>query len=321
MDLIYADADRADVGVLTDYDLDLAFGADENNFECKVVTASHCCREDWIIYVDGTEYGGIIDSIEVDTGSDQVTYSGRTWHGIIDSKIIIPDSGQAYLIVSGDANDVIASILSRCGLTSLFQADTSASNIIISGYKMDRYIPAYRGLQKMLASVGAKLRLSYVGGMVLVSATPRLDQSGEEELTSDQLDFVAKRIYNPVNHLVCLGSGELENRVVRHLYTNANGEISQTQTFFGLDEVADIFDYPSAESEDELIDSGTDRLAELSATSYVSVDFTADSDNLEVGDMVCTYDHITGILVSATISKKIVTITGGVITIMYKVGD
>ena len=33
MDLIYTNANRVDQGVLLDYELDLAFGADENNFE------------------------------------------------------------------------------------------------------------------------------------------------------------------------------------------------------------------------------------------------------------------------------------------------
>jgi hypothetical protein len=32
-----------------------------------------------------------------------------------------------------------------------------------------------------------------------------------------------------VNHLICLGSGELQNRIVVHLYVDADGNISQTQ--------------------------------------------------------------------------------------------
>ncbi len=32
MDLIFTNKNREDIGVLQDYDLDLAFGADENNF-------------------------------------------------------------------------------------------------------------------------------------------------------------------------------------------------------------------------------------------------------------------------------------------------
>ena len=36
MDLIYTDAARHDIGILSGYSFDLAFGADENDFECKI---------------------------------------------------------------------------------------------------------------------------------------------------------------------------------------------------------------------------------------------------------------------------------------------
>ena len=36
MDLIYTNENREDVGVLFGYSFDLAFGIDENDFECKL---------------------------------------------------------------------------------------------------------------------------------------------------------------------------------------------------------------------------------------------------------------------------------------------
>ena len=44
MDLIYTNPDRVDIGVLHEYELDLAFGADENNFEGTINAAAHCCE-------------------------------------------------------------------------------------------------------------------------------------------------------------------------------------------------------------------------------------------------------------------------------------
>lgn len=43
MDLIYADALRKDIGVMTAYTLDMAYGSGENDFACTVDRGAHCC--------------------------------------------------------------------------------------------------------------------------------------------------------------------------------------------------------------------------------------------------------------------------------------
>lgn len=320
MDLIYMNANKEDLGVLLDYELDLAFGTDENNFECKIQAASHCCEAGFYLYMDGTEYGGIIDSVENNTETDEVTYSGRTWHGILNSKVLQPDSGAAYLVVSGEANSVIASLLSRMSLTSLFTASSDVSDLTVSNYKMNRYITGYDGIIKMLDSVGGKLEFTFSGGMVVVSAVPKYDYTQDEEFDSDQVGFQIKKNLHSVNHLVCLGSGELENRMVVHLYVDGSGNISQTQTFTGLDEYAEVYDYPNAESEDELISSGEERLKELWNQDELQISLDDTADIYGVGDIVGAYDNITNTTISAEITKKIVTIKNGTVTISYEVG-
>lgn len=61
MDLIYTDKKRRDVGVITSYELDMAFGKDENDFLLKVDLEEHCCEAGAFVYFQDTEYGGIID--------------------------------------------------------------------------------------------------------------------------------------------------------------------------------------------------------------------------------------------------------------------
>ena len=321
MDLIYMNAEREDIGVLLDYDFDLAFGADENDFECKVATTSHCCAAGYYLYIEGTEYGGIIDAIANDTASNEVTYSGRTWQGLLNSKVIQPDSGQAYLTLSGEANSVIAALLTRLGLNDLFEASSEASGIKINSYQMNRYISGYDGIIKMLKSVNAKLLFTFQNGKVILSAAPRHDYSQDEEFDSDLVDFQVKKNHNSVNHLVCLGSGELEERTVVHLYADGQGNISQTQTFTGLDEYAAVYDYPNAESVDDLIADGKDKLKELWASDELSINFTGDSDSYNIGDLVGAYDNVTQISICAEITKKIVTVKNGQITISYEVGE
>lgn len=321
MDLIYMDVERKDLGVLLNYEMDIAFGQDENNFECTIAVPSHCCESGFFLYIEGTEYGGIIDSIESNNETKEVIYSGRTWHGILNSKVIEPDSGQAYLTVNGEANTVIGSLLSRLSLTDMFEASSENSGLTINQYKMNRYIKGYDGIMKMLKTVGGKLRFAYQNGKIILSAVPIHDYTQDEEFDSDQVDFRIKKKFKTVNHLVCLGSGELEDRTVIHLYADTQGNISKEQTQLGLDEYADTFDYPNAESAEELEDSGRDALKKQWEPVDLSMDFDSDADIYDVGDIVGAYDNVTQISVSAVISKKIVTIRDGQTTISYKVGE
>lgn len=320
MDLIYMNAEREDIGVLHDYKFDLAYGEDENDFELQIPSSAHCCGKGFFLYMDGTEYGGIVDGIASDTDAAEVTYTGRTWHGLLNSKIIEPDVGQAYLVLSGDANTVLSVLIARIGLGDLFAASVEDSELIISNYKMNRYIPAYEGIRKMLKTENGKLRFTFKGGKVILSAHPRGDYTHDGNLDSDLIDLKVKRHYNPVNHLICLGRGELADREVIHLYADAYGHVSKTQTFVGVDERAAVYENSNAESVEDLENGGIDRLKELALADEVDAALDEDNDQYEIQDLVGATDNIIGLTVAAEITKKIVTIESGQITISYKVG-
>ena len=315
MDLIYTNSGRVDQGVLQDYELDLAFGADENNLECQVQAGNHCCEAGSFLYIEGTEYGGIVDSIESKTDSKEVIYRGRTWHGILNSKVLQPDSGEAYLVVTGEANAVLADLLDRMALTDLFEASTDDSGLTIGSYKMNRYIKGYDGIRKMLGTVGGKLKMTFNGGKVVLSAAKIHDYTQDAEFDADQVPFTARRNYKGVNHLICLGSGQLAERMVVNLYADTEGNISQEQTQFGLDEVCAIYEYSNIESEADLIQQGMDEFKSLKATDEISIDCDADSAAFDVGDIIGAVDNITGLSAYTTIAKKIVTIKNGRITV------
>ena len=154
MDLIYADAQRQDIGVMMAYKLDMAYGSGENNFECTVDRGAHCCGRGFLLYVEGEEYGGVIDRIRVNTAKDEIIYKGRTWHGVLEKKVICPEEGQDYLVLNGEANEVLQEIISLIGLSDLFEASSDDSGIQIVGYQMNRYIYGYTGIKKMLKELG-----------------------------------------------------------------------------------------------------------------------------------------------------------------------
>lgn len=321
MDLIYTNSHREDIGVLHDFIFDLAFGADENDFELTIDSSNHCCDANSLVYMEGTEYGGIVDGIEVVTKDDRLTYTGRTWHGVLASKILEPDAGANYLVLSGEANAVIGTLISRVGLSDLFRASSENSGLTISNYSMRRYIDAYAGITKMLASVSGKLSFSYKDGHVVLSAAPIVDYTKDEQFDNDQVEMDVKKTFNPVNHMICLGKGELADRQVVHLYMNSAGNISETQTFFGLNEVTDVYENTNAESLDELKKGGREKLQESGSTDSVGMNFDAESTVYDIGDIVGARETITGVTVSEKITKKIVKIQGGEIDIEYKVGE
>ena len=321
MDLIYTNTSREDVGVLKDYIFDLAFGSDENDFEITISSNKHCCEAKCLFYIEGTEYGGIVDGVRIVTKEQSLSYFGRTWHGVLDSKILEPDAGQDYLIVSGEANSVINRLIDRIGLSDLFESSPVDSGLTISNYKMDRYTTAYNGIKKMLESVSGKLQFSFRDGKVSVSAVPIVDYSQDEQFDNDQVEMDIKKTDNPTNHLVCLGKGELSERQVIHLYADAEGNISEHQTFTGIDEVAVKYDYSSVESLEELMKSGIAKLKELRSVNTAEIDFASESTVYDVGDIVGAKEIVTGTLVKEKITKKIVTIEKGKTNIEYKVGE
>ena len=321
MDLIYTDVSHRDVGVLKDYAFDLAFGSGENNFELSLDVNNHCCKPNCLLYIEGTEYGGIIDTVNVVTKDEKITYKGRTWHGILASKVIEPNDGEAYLTVSGEANEIIETILERVGLNGLFTSSTENSGLTLGGYQFDRYIDVYSGLSTMLSAVSGKLKFMFADGQVILSAEPIVDYSKDEQFDNDQVEMEIEKVYNTTNHLICLGKGELEERLVVHLYVDANGEISKHQTFTGLQEIVGVYDYPNAESQEQLEADGIKKLIEESVEDKVQMNFSAEETIYDIGDIIGALETKTGIFVSERITKKIVTISKGLVNIEYKVGE
>ena len=322
MDLIYTDRQHFEVGVLHDYTFDLAFGSDENDFELTIDKGNHCCETGSLLYIEGTEYGGVVDGLKVVTKNDELTYKGRTWHGILASKVLKPDNGQDYLILAGEANAVIDSLIKRMGLSNLFIASSVDSGLEISGYSMNRYIDAYSGIIKMLDTVSAKLKFNVnKNGMVVVQAVPAIDYTKDEQFDADLVEMQIETSNAAVNHLICLGKGELSERQVVHLYIDKEGKISTSKVFKGLEEVEAVYDYPNAESLDELTSSGKEKLAEYAVANSVVMEFPAEANVYDVGDIVGAKENITGISATERITKKIVTINGGTVNIEYKVGE
>ena len=322
MDLVFTNAKKVDQGVLSTYSLDLSFGADEkeNNFELVIGNNEPMLEDGAVIYFEGTEYGGIIDGLKINTDKETTTFTGRTWHGLLNSKVIEPDSGKDYLSVSGEANEVLSVLIARLGLSGLFVAASVSSGVNIKAYQFNRYCKGYDGLRAMLAANKAKLKFKWEGRTVVMYAEPIADYTADP-VDGDVLPLSVERHGNKVNHLVCLGRGDLAEREVVHLYVDQSGEVGDVQYYTGLEEVSDVYDYSSVESIEELRKGGIERLTELRNIDKVEMSINESTEIVyDVGDMLCAIDYRTKIKATATVTQKIVKINNGEISVDYKTG-
>ena len=316
MVLVVHDPELGDVRELSDFTLDLAFGSDENAFslECAAEIAP---TEGQLVFVDGGEYGGVVDKASYEAGRDAsgtVTCKGRTWHGILAGKRLLPDDGSARLSVDGKAGDVLASLIARMGLSVLLSA--SPDDTVVS-FTFERFCDGYSGLKALAKANGRKVAMRRKGGKVEISLPPVVDYASKVD--SDLLDFTLTSVHRCVNHLVCAGTGELEERAVVHFFADAAGNVSHTQSLFGVDEIAALYDYSNAD-EEKLEEEGRKKLQEYQTQGSVEVEAHDDID-VDVGDVISARDNAHGRTVTATVAKKIVKVSRGVATYSYEVGS
>lgn len=316
MELVIADADGRDLRAVADYELDMAYGSDENDFELAL-PAGLAPPPEGLAYVDGTPWGGVVDSVEHSSGSRNVVCRGRTWSGVLAGKVLCPPAGQSHVVMDGPVQACLRSIISMTGLGGMFSAPDSEGEGSVSGYRMERFCDAWSGILAMLAASGLKPTLRRSGGVVLLGARPVVDWGSRVD--SDLVGFTSRRVHRTVNHLVCAGAGEGEARAVVHLYADEAGNVSEVQTLFGADEVAALYDYTGAD-EAKLREDGAKRLREMQGEGSVEVEEAGGLD-ADVGDIVSARDWMTGQLVSATVRKRILRASGGAASVTCEVGS
>lgn len=329
MELIRTDEQGRELGYVLNGNIDMEVGEDEknsiNDFEVEFR------RENWdggITYGSrliclNTEFGGIVKQIYTDTEDDSIKVKGYTWRGMMIKKVIKPPEGKDYKVVSGELNQIIRESVEK-EFPGLFYGVLDNTGIYVNNYQYERHCTLHAGLVKMLKSVGYRLDIRYCSGdmgdlgYVQVKAAPIIDYSSEYELSNDNnMNFTIDDNRRGVNHLICLGKGELKDRMVIDLYVDASGRIGQTQYYKGIDEVTEIYDSNGSERAD-LLKNGTEKLETLKSKTEYNMTMKKLEGEIDIGDIVGGKDFLTGISVKKPIDRKIWTISEGVETISYK---
>lgn len=308
--LVIASTDMAKRVATEDFSLDLEMGiGTDNDFELTTPERVYGLET---IFFPGTEYGGIVDDDEPSLGDEgeNITYHGSTWTGVLDQSVTRPPSGKSHLTVSGSPRECIAALLQSCGVGAPFAAADGEPGSV--SYTVPRFATLYEAIVGALSSAGLALGIECADGEVRLYA--------KAPVTVDEtqgVGFDAKRGYRPVNHLVVLGKGELQDREVIDLYADEEGEVSKTQSIFGLAHRAEVYELSGKEG-DELESDGVKKL-EGYQQNRDSVEITVPAGvAVSVGDRLSATSPAYGIRASATVTGIVVEASGGTVSVTPK---
>lgn len=333
MEFNYTDPEGIEIGPLLDCGLDLEIGTYDkakNDFEITVSTDSwdqENLTYNSRVYCVGTEFGGIVKSIQIDTEAEEIKIGGICPRKILANDIIQPsERTDEYYIFSGEANECIRKYISsttnffnyyddksksvslKKSLADFFVVSEEDSEIKVN-YQA-RYLNTLQTFETMLNDVGARLNLIWnKNGKIELSVKPITDYSEKLQFDNDyNLQIIARKDISQCNHCIGLGKGDLQERQIVHVF-------KIDDQYLELNEIDDlssiptelntmIYDYSSVESVQELIEGTKAKLKEAQTDNTLEITF----DNLfpEIGDIVGAKEYITGISMRKPIVQKIV---------------
>lgn len=309
MNVAYTNDSLSAVGFISFVGFDTSIGDSGNQIQLKLHSDQKTeLAKGSLIWSPGTEYGGIVQDIQskIETdGQRYVYYSGPSWSGRLSQRIVCPPSGKDHYTLDGEANEELNALMEYLGLDYLFQAPEGNSGITLDT-DLDRFADGYSALRKAAAENDCRLSMKYdnTTKKVIIQFVPRETHGN---YTSDNSP-ISVTVGSPVNHLVCAGTGELQNRVVVHLYIDKNSNVSQKQYYKGADEISTLYENTSADK-DKLIEEGTKKLLEYQEVNQVEISVEDGSEDLyPLDDVIVGFDPVTGIKASSTIAKKVVSV-------------
>lgn len=334
MELIHANAARNELGAVRDmqsFDAEISTRTDAgeagNSWQLRLGAESWQAspiQQGHYLYVDGTEWGGPVEKVAHSTLEGIITLSGCTWRGMLQRKVICPPEGNAHLLFNEVAVRKLLAEVVLPQLGELFSvSDEQADALLTASF---RYEAMLRGLRRVLAAAGLGMDVRYSSARRMAEISTRRLQNFADSIDLSQdygMDIrTTSGSLTGYNHVVALGRGELTERQVLQLYRLDNGTITDKAPSWAgtLKERAQVYDYSSAETEEELRKGAVARLNEYAQTSSLELDASELDIPAQLGDIVGARDRVTGMAGQAPITGMILKMSSAGITIEKRVG-
>lgn len=330
MDLIHADGNFNELGIVdfVRYDgiISLEPDVQGNDWEAEIL-AEDFSRYGFALghylYFPSTEWGGRLEKITHVSKTHTVKLGGVTWRGMLSRRVIMPDAGQSHLDLSAsDIYPVMRSLVS--GFGGLYSAPSGNAGMLC-GQKF-RYQNVLEGFLDMLDPLGLRLVLTLDpdSRLVVLSTAAVADHSDEIEFSGDyDYSYTSTLGEATYNHVIALGRGEQENRLVRHVWLLPDGSMTTNSNASGIpsgdDEKMLVYDYSSAEDEKELIKGAKKQLREQGVQNGIEISFDSDDLDLPLGDKVGLRDRTLGLSDVRTITGKLLTVSTDGISLRYTI--
>lgn len=329
MDFTVANIYGEEKGYIRHSGIDINVGT-ENTFEIKIQNKYFDKDKYWYecqFFCPGTEYGGIIRGVNPVTEDGVIKLTGPTWRGMLNQQPIYEEVND-YLHLNGEANTVLKGLVKKLEIDDIFAVSNEDSGITFESYEIPLQTMLLDGFLEALSAFGARLDIKYVTGeangkgYVLLAVKKISDLSDTIEISEDgnvKLNILDYR--GGVNHLICLGKGELSERDRVDLYAWPDGSIRKERYYKGIKRYAQYYENTNAEDVTKLEEEGRKKFEELK--NYKQLKISVSGLDLELGDIVGGRERITDITMKSPVVRKILTVSGkGRETIQYKLkGD
>lgn len=310
---------------------------DNNDFELELMPAHFneydIQKGDWL-YIANSEWGGQVTRVK--NSGNSVFVGGPNFRGLMTKRIIPPNftvSFGSYLNVDLELNEALKFLYeyqpnhtsSRVPYFTFSDVNTGVK--LKDTFRFEQYLKA---VTKRLKRLGYRLQITHdyltEDKLLVVSAEKIIDYSDYDFYNEDSRVKITSTSdeTKEKKYLICLGKGELSEREVVVL-VKENGVVkvvndltSEKYKDFLTD--TELYDFSSAESTQELIKGGTERLLEdCSLVEEVNLDLRDDVEYF-LGDIIGGYDEVTNIKVKQSVIKKELNINSNGLKISYKLG-
>ncbi len=273
------------------------------------------------VCIDNSEWGGPVEKIRHNSSNRTVEVSGVCWRGLLTRGIIRPNDGETHLkVTASDGNDVIRSLLGG-KMSGIFSVSEESCPIEYS-YSF-RYATLLDGITDSLEKFGCRPAIEFSDGKAVIKAEQIADYSDKFEFSGDMDGGMVSEVgcLGGCNHILALGSGEMEDRQTVELWKLPDGSITDDPTADGIPSESELrsylYDYSAVESLDELETYARRKLKEYSRDSYLEFTLEDGVSEMALGDTVGAKDKITGLEQKLRVSEKILTIDSSGISLKH----
>jgi|GEM_PF-1611516 len=326
--LIHADGNLVEQAEIIEFDsfrADLTLYPDETScWELALPSAAwkkHPVLTGDHLYIDGSEWGGPVEQVRHVSSEGTVRVSGPCWRQLLDRRIVIPESGETHVVISGaEAHSVISSLMDSWN-NELFAVSAFSSGIGCSA--SIRYEPLLRALNEMLMDSRARLSAVFSGGTVFLQALRTRDLTDTIELSEEYdarlISTVSAQAYN---HIIALGSGQMLERQTAQFWLMPDGTVTDSPAASSILAPLStlLYDYPAVESEEELKNAARRRLLSCAAADGMEIETTS-SEELELTDIVSVRDGVTGLHTTMSVLAVGLTVDSGGVRFTHRLGS